>query len=218
MGRAGRLSKPDIPHRMHRALNDALHELHLVAKGPSLSRMAEDLRKKRVPGVSRTTIYNAFSSQRLPMAGVVDAVVVYLADQVRHVTPEQVDAVSIRFDNLWYLAEAEARSHASSTSTPPHSEATGTAGAVALSVPALAVPRQRLVLEPVRLRSRLDELREAFGDLEVSEAVIAGVAEAISALPGVHGARTVAASVLPSPDAVGRQRAAQATLQNNGCE
>ncbi|MFI9255211.1 hypothetical protein [Streptomyces sp. NPDC053069] len=182
--------------------------------------MAEDLRKKRVPGVSRTTIYNAFSSQRLPMAGVVDAVVVYLADQVRHVTPEQVDAVSIRFDNLWYLAEAEARSqaearsHATSTSPPPHSEATGTAGAATLSVPALAASRQHLVLEPVRLRSRLDELREAFGDLEVSEAVIAGVAEAISALPGLHGARTVAASKLPSPDAVGRQRAAQATLQD----
>ncbi|MEU0738638.1 hypothetical protein [Streptomyces sp. NPDC006134] len=173
--------------------------------------MAEDLRKKKVPGVSRTTIYNAFSSQRLPMAGVVDAVVVYLADQVRHVTPEQVDAVSIRFDNLWYLAEAEARSHATSTSSPPRSEDTGTAGAGVLSVPALAAPRQRLVLEPVRLRSRLDELRKAFGDLEVSEAVIAGVAEAISALPGT---RTVAASALPSPEAIGRQRAIQATLQN----
>ncbi|GGX40999.1 hypothetical protein GCM10010353_65480 [Streptomyces chryseus] len=214
MGRAGRLSKPDIPHRMHRALNHALHELHLVAKAPSLSRMAGGLRKRKVPGVSRTTIYNAFSSQRLPMAGVVDATVVYLADQVRNVTAEQVDAVSIHFDNLWYLAEAEARSHPTSAPTPPDSEPSGAAGAVVVSVPVLNAPRQRLALEPVRLRSRLDALREVFGDFEVSEAVIAGVAEAIVALPGLHGSRPVPVPVPRAPDAVGRHVAAQATVQN----
>ncbi|MFE4059619.1 hypothetical protein ACFXP3_25575 [Streptomyces sp. NPDC059096] len=194
---------------MHRALNDALHELHLVAKGPSLTTMSRDLMERRVPGVSRTTIYNAFSSQRLPMPGAVDAIVVYLADQVRNVTPEQVDAVAVHFDNLWYLAEGEARSHASAP-PPAHAEATDSAATVTLSVPALAAPRKRLALEPVRLRSRLDALREGFGDLEVSEAVIAGVAEAISALPG-HSAPTMTGAELPSPGAIGRGRATQAT-------
>lgn len=203
MGRAGRLSKPDIPHRMHRALNDALHELHLVAKAPSVTAMVKGLQD--VPGASRTTVYNAFSSRRLPMAGVVDAIVVYLAEQVRHVTPPQVDAVSIHFDNLWRLAEAEARSHPTPASPPPTSEATEETGAAVSSMPAVDAPRQRLVLEPVRLRSRLDALREAFGDMEVGEAVIAGVAEAISALPGTHDAHTVTTPVPRAHDAVTHQ-------------
>ncbi|MEV5376062.1 hypothetical protein AB0L26_08820 [Streptomyces nondiastaticus] len=202
VGRAGRLSKPDIPYKMHRALNDALHQLHLVAKSPSLTTMVKGL--KDVPGASRTTIYNAFSSQRLPMSGVVDALVVYLAERVRNVSPAQVDAVSSHFDNLWCLAEAEARSRATSTHAPPRSEPEEPAEAVVLSVPLLDAPRQRLALEPVRLRSRLDSLREAFGDAEVDEAVIAGVAEAISALPGQYGGdRTGTMSVRRTPGATG---------------
>ncbi|MCF3103233.1 hypothetical protein IPZ58_16840 [Streptomyces roseoverticillatus] len=187
---------------MHRALNDALHELHLVAKGPSLTTMVKGL--KNVPGASRTTIYNAFSSQRLPMSGVVDALVVYLAERVRNVSPAQVDAVSNHFDNLWYLAEAEARSCTpTSTPAPPRPDSERPAEPVVLSLPVLDAPRQRLALEPVRLRSRLDSLREAFGDAEVDEAVIAGVAEAISALPGPYGDRTGVTSARRSPGATG---------------
>ncbi|MFC4512458.1 hypothetical protein [Streptomyces ehimensis] len=191
MGRAGRLRKPDIPHWMHRALNDALHELHLVAKSPSLTTMVKGL--KDVPGASRTTIYNAFSSRRLPMPDVVDALAVYLAGRVRNVSSGQVDAVAHHFDSLWRLAEAEARYHASaSTPAPPRSQPEGSAGAEAAEestgtvtscVPVFDVPRQRLALEPVRLRPRLDALRDAFGDTGVGEAVIVGLAEAISQLP-----------------------------------
>ncbi|WP_424886888.1 hypothetical protein [Streptomyces sp. XH2] len=198
---------------MHRALNDALHELHLVAKCPSLTTMVKGL--KNVPGASRTTIYNAFSSKRLPMSGVVDALVVYLAERVRNVSSAQVDAVSNHFDNLWYLAEAEARSHAASAPAPPRSQPEESAAeAVVLSIPALDTPRQRLALEPVRLRSRLDSLREAFGDAEVDEAVIAGVAEAISALPGQHGDRAGAASALRATGATGVHGDVQAAAES----
>ncbi|MFG3039276.1 hypothetical protein ACGFYZ_20505 [Streptomyces sp. NPDC048330] len=163
--------------------------------------MAADLQRERVPGVSRTTVYNAFSSLRLPMPGVVDAIVVHLAVQVRNVTPEQVDRVSIHFDNLWYLAETEARSYAAARTAPPRSETAGAARTAPLHVGSLGAPRRRLAIEPVRLRSRLDALREAFGDAEVSEAVIAHVSEAIHALPDPRGAGARSTPVRRAVDA-----------------
>ncbi|MFB6555912.1 hypothetical protein [Streptomyces sp. NPDC056405] len=103
------MQKPELSLGAHSALNDALHRLHRLAKYPSLNSMAAALAARKVNDASRTTIYNAFSSSRLPMPGLVDAVVVELASRVRNVTPEQIDAACVGFDNLWFLADFEDR-------------------------------------------------------------------------------------------------------------
>ncbi|MFJ1954631.1 hypothetical protein ACIOGT_25775 [Streptomyces microflavus] len=103
------MQKPELSPGAHSALNDALHRLHQLAKYPSLNSMAAALTAREVNDASRTTIYNAFSSSRLPMPGLVDAVVVELASRVRNVTPEQIDAACVGFDNLWFLADFEDR-------------------------------------------------------------------------------------------------------------
>lgn len=105
MGRAGRLRKPDL-RGSHKELNTALHELHKGAGLPSLARMAKELEGAEI---SRSTIYDAFSSTRLPAWHVVDALVEVLATRHPRTTPEQVAET---FHALWLLAVDEEESGA----------------------------------------------------------------------------------------------------------
>lgn len=100
MGRAGRLRKPEL-HRSHKELNRALHELHKGAGLPSLATVATELKGA---GISRSTIYDAFSSTRLPNWHVVDALVEVLATRHPRTAPEQQVET---FHALWLLAVDE---------------------------------------------------------------------------------------------------------------
>jgi hypothetical protein len=62
VGRAGQLRKPGLVGA-HQELNAALHRLHLLAGRPSLAEIAQALKGA---GISRSTIHDAFCSQRLP--------------------------------------------------------------------------------------------------------------------------------------------------------
>lgn len=100
MGRAGRLRKPEL-HGNHKELNRALHELHKGAGLPSLATVATELKGA---GISRSTIYDAFSSTRLPNWHVVDALVEVLATRHPRTAPEhEVES----FHALWLLAVDE---------------------------------------------------------------------------------------------------------------
>lgn len=97
VGRPGRLSKPELRGN-HKELNRALHELHKGAGLPSLAAMAAELKGA---GISRSTIYDAFSSTRLPNWHVVDALVEVLATRHPRTAPEQEVET---FHALWLLA------------------------------------------------------------------------------------------------------------------
>lgn len=100
MGRTGRLRKPEL-RGSHKDLNRALHELHKGAGLPSLATVATELKGA---GISRSTIYDAFASTRLPNWHVVDALVEVLAERHPATAPEQeVQA----FHALWLLAVDE---------------------------------------------------------------------------------------------------------------
>lgn len=86
MGRPGVFSKPDLVGHEHRKFNDALHHLHLLAGLPSLTVMARELCGA---GMSKSSIYDAFSSTRLPRWPVVDALIEILASRAPGVTAEQ---------------------------------------------------------------------------------------------------------------------------------
>ncbi|MDX3855238.1 PP2C family protein-serine/threonine phosphatase [Streptomyces sp. AK02-01A] len=89
MGRAGYLRKPEL-RGAHAELNAALHRLHLHAGLPSLADIAAQLRHS---GISRSTVHDAFSSQRMPKWKVVDALVEILASQTPGGRPEEDQAV-----------------------------------------------------------------------------------------------------------------------------
>lgn len=97
MGRAGRLRKPKLSGS-HGRLNTALHELHKEAGLTSLSVMARALEGA---GISRSTIYDAFSSTRLPSWHVVEALVEVLGTKHPQGTPEEIGP---RFYELWQHA------------------------------------------------------------------------------------------------------------------
>ncbi|WP_330289862.1 hypothetical protein [Streptomyces sp. NBC_00576] len=152
MARAGRLKKPELTGQAHRALNDALHQLHAYAKYPPLTSLEGALAQTGVPYASRATIHNAFSSTRLPRVGLVDALAVELASRVRNTDPEKIDAVSIAFDNLWFLADLEDRQHqagaekmADSTESSPSADE-GNSGAA--SLPALTLAPSTTIALP----------------------------------------------------------------------
>ncbi|MFD3378950.1 MULTISPECIES: hypothetical protein [unclassified Streptomyces] len=182
MARAGRLRKPELTGQAHRALNDALHQLHAYAKYPPLTSLEKALAQTGVPYASRATIHNAFSSTRLPRVGLVDALVVELASRVRNTDPEKIDAVSIAFDNLWFLADSEDRQRqaqaskmADSTESGPSADESnsGAAGLPALThAPStIALPSAEQPDMSVRLRL-LDPpaqglLRKMFKDPEL---------------------------------------------------
>lgn len=100
MGRAGRLSKPELAGS-HGKLNAALHELHKGAGLMSLSSMARQLEGA---GISRSTIYAAFCGKRLPKWEVVDALVEILATRHPRTSPEGSQP---RLYDLWLRAVDE---------------------------------------------------------------------------------------------------------------
>src|SRR5262245_31641372 len=63
------LSRPDLPCGAHRALVDALHDLHHDAGWPSLRRLAQQA------GCSPTTVSAAFTSPRVPSWGLLELLV-----------------------------------------------------------------------------------------------------------------------------------------------
>lgn len=100
MGRAGRLRKPDVSGS-HAKLNAALHALH---KGAGLPPLASMVRALEGAGISRSTVYDAFSSTRLPSWEVIDALVEVLAAKHPRTSPEEVQP---RFYDAWLLAVDE---------------------------------------------------------------------------------------------------------------
>ncbi len=119
MGRAGRLKRPYLPDGPHKELNDWLHDLHRRAQSPSTSVLAAALAARGVPDASRTTIYNAFSHPRLPMAQLVDALVVELLGRIKGIPPEQVDSISSTLSQLWIQADDEDRAKHQQPTTAP---------------------------------------------------------------------------------------------------
>ncbi|MFB7572437.1 DUF5710 domain-containing protein [Streptomyces sp. NPDC056165] len=78
-----------------------MHELHKGAGLPSLATVATELKGA---GISRSTIYDAFSSARLPNWHVIDALVEVLGTRHPRTTPEQE---ADTFYALWLLAVDE---------------------------------------------------------------------------------------------------------------
>jgi effector-associated domain 2 (EAD2)-containing protein len=97
VARTGRLRRPTLSGP-HGDLNAALHDLHKGAGLPSLSDMARELRDA---GYSRSVIYDAFSSPRLPAWVVVDALVEILGSRHPMTSPEQELS---RFYQTWQCA------------------------------------------------------------------------------------------------------------------
>ncbi|MEU0645951.1 PP2C family protein-serine/threonine phosphatase [Streptomyces umbrinus] len=85
MGRAGQLRRPELAGA-HEELNTALHRLHLLAGRPSLTEVARTLSGA---GISRSTVHDAFCSQRLPKWKVVDALVEVLSFHAPNGRPEE---------------------------------------------------------------------------------------------------------------------------------
>nr|WP_168500499.1 PP2C family protein-serine/threonine phosphatase [Streptomyces sp. RLB1-33]QIY76367.1 serine/threonine-protein phosphatase [Streptomyces sp. RLB1-33] len=100
MGRAGQLRKPELS-AAHQELNAALHRLHLLAGRPSLSEVARVLKGA---GISRSTIHDAFCSQRLPKWKVIDALVEVLSSQAPGGRPEEDQKV---LHEVWLRAAQE---------------------------------------------------------------------------------------------------------------
>lgn len=100
MGRAGQLRKPELSGA-HQELNAALHRLHLLAGRPSLTEVARVLRGA---GISRSTVHDAFCSQRLPKWKVIDALVEVLSSQAPGGRPEDDQRV---LHEVWLRAAQE---------------------------------------------------------------------------------------------------------------
>ncbi|GAA1176088.1 hypothetical protein GCM10009578_017390 [Streptomyces rhizosphaericus] len=98
-----------------------MHELHKGAGLPSLATVSTELRGA---GISRSTIYDAFSSTRLPNWHVIDALVEVLGTRHPRTTPEQE---ADTFHALWLLAvdeeEDDARHAPRDTSEGPQASA-----------------------------------------------------------------------------------------------
>ncbi|MEU1264529.1 PP2C family protein-serine/threonine phosphatase [Streptomyces albogriseolus] len=100
VGRAGQLRKPGLVGA-HQELNTALHRLHLLAGRPSLAEIAQALKGA---GISRSTIHDAFCSQRLPKWKVIDALVEVLSSQAPGGRPEEDQKVLYE---VWLRAAEE---------------------------------------------------------------------------------------------------------------
>ena len=93
----GTLPRPELAPGPHRALVDALHDLHHRAGWPSLRSLARDA------GCSHTTVSHVFSQPRLPSWGavevlVIDGLVAVVAQQVRgRIDQPQADDVLAQF-------------------------------------------------------------------------------------------------------------------------
>ncbi|WP_405968968.1 serine/threonine-protein phosphatase [Streptomyces sp. NBC_00988] len=82
-------------------MNAALHRLHLLAGRPSLTEVARVLRGA---GISRSTVHDAFCSQRLPKWKVIDALVEVLSSQAPGGRPEDDQRV---LHEVWLRAAQE---------------------------------------------------------------------------------------------------------------
>ncbi|MFJ4189431.1 hypothetical protein [Kitasatospora sp. NPDC089509] len=71
--------------------------------------MAKALATHSVPDASRTTIYNAFTHSRLPMASLVDALVVELLSRIKGLPHDQIDSYALTLSQLWMQADDEDR-------------------------------------------------------------------------------------------------------------
>ncbi|MEU3613137.1 DUF5710 domain-containing protein [Streptomyces sp. NPDC006872] len=76
-------------------MNAALHDLH---KGAGLVSLSAMVRALEGAGFSRSTVYDAFASTRLPSWEVVDALVEVLATKHPQMSPEEAQP---RFHRLW---------------------------------------------------------------------------------------------------------------------
>ncbi|CAM5658332.1 hypothetical protein [Streptomyces avidinii] len=102
MGKPGLFKRPELPEGSLKALNDALHTLHLWAGRPSLSVMLQAMDAST--RASRSTLHAAFTSPVLPSRDVLDSLVEVLGARARRTTPEeQID----RFDALWQAAAVD---------------------------------------------------------------------------------------------------------------
>ncbi|MFD9007874.1 hypothetical protein [Streptomyces sp. NPDC059552] len=102
MGKPGLFKRPELPEGPLKALNDALHTLHLWAGRPSLSVMLQAMDAST--RASRSTLHAAFTSPVLPSRDVLDSLVEVLGARARRTTPEeQID----RFDALWQAAAVD---------------------------------------------------------------------------------------------------------------
>ncbi len=78
---SGRLRKPKLSDPAHAELNELLHTMHVQAgspSGPDMARALASGSKQSMPGMSRSSINDAFSSARLPSLKLVEALVVHL--------------------------------------------------------------------------------------------------------------------------------------------
>ena len=96
----GALPRPEIAHGPHRALVDALHDLHHRAGWPSLRTLAKDA------GCSHTTVSHALSAPKLPAWGIVEVLV------------EAMNGDVDDFHDLW-LAASSTSSGANGTAPSP---------------------------------------------------------------------------------------------------
>lgn len=85
MGRSGELKRPALGSGPLKKLNDALHELHLMAGLPSLTAMHKAVGKR----ISRSALHDALTSPARPAWDTVDALIQILADKAPNATPER---------------------------------------------------------------------------------------------------------------------------------
>lgn len=104
MGRTGNFRKPEIDNRSHYDLNRLLHKLHVHAAAPSSERMASALEAKNAPGLSKSSIYDAFTSSRLPSWPLVEELVLLLGSWAPRGGPMETDLALRMAWDLWVKA------------------------------------------------------------------------------------------------------------------
>lgn len=85
MGRPGELKRPALMSGPLKELNDALHELHLMAGLPSLTVIHKAIGRR----ISRSALHDALTSSSRPAWDTVDALVEILATRAPNTTPER---------------------------------------------------------------------------------------------------------------------------------
>lgn len=94
----GELRRPELPPGRLKELNDALHDLHLLAGQPSV----RDLERALGRGAfSHSRIYDVFSRGRLPRWGMVDIIVKALSEQAPGLSASKERR---HFQALWIAA------------------------------------------------------------------------------------------------------------------
>ncbi|MFF4701262.1 DUF5710 domain-containing protein [Streptomyces chattanoogensis] len=143
-----------------------MHELHKGAGLPSLATVATELKGA---GISRSTIYDAFASTRLPNWHVLDALAEVLATRHPRTTPEQEANF---FHALWLLAvdeeDDDTRHEPRNAPEGPHEGSgdhlpirfTGSAPDLTNAQPATLTPEAAGALVSAAVTHGLERLRE----------------------------------------------------------